>query len=86
MRRRLRNGCTNLHFILLKVLKIKPLRKIKNRIKIIVVLADLKARFFILGVLFSLARVSINHRGSVLILLDLFCFQSNVYKPRRLLL
>ena len=45
-RRSLRNGYTNLHFILLKVLKLKDLRKIKNRIKIIVVLANQKARFF----------------------------------------
>lgn len=45
-RRRLRNGYTNLHFILLKVLKLKDLIKIKNLIKIIVVLANRKARFF----------------------------------------
>ena len=46
----------NLHFMFFKVLKLKDLRKIKNRIKIIVVLANRKARFFILGVSISTTR------------------------------
>ena len=46
MSRNISKGYTNLHFILLNVLKIKAFRKIKNRIKIIIVLANRKARFF----------------------------------------
>ena len=46
-RRIISKGYTNPYFILLNVLKIKALRKIKNRIKIIIVLANRKARFFL---------------------------------------
>ena len=53
----------NLHFMFFKVLKLKDLRKIKNRIKIIVVLANRKARFFILGVSISTTRGSIKLLG-----------------------
>ena len=62
-RRSISKGYTNLHFILLNVLKIKAFRKIKNRIKIIVVLANRKARFFILGVSILIKKVSIKTFG-----------------------
>lgn len=47
------------------MLKIKAFRKIKNRIEIIVILADLKARFFFLGVSILIKRVSIKTFGGV---------------------
>lgn len=69
-RRKCKTLCTNLHFILLKVLKLKDLRKTKNRIKIIVVLANRKARFFCFRcVNFNNKGEAIKSFGGVLILL-----------------
>lgn len=74
-RRIISKGYTNLYFILLNVLKIKALRKIKNRIKIIIVLANRKARFFYFRcVIFDKNGVNKIIFGCVLILFDLFGF------------